>query len=491
MSLLLYNTLTKTKEEFRPLRAGEVTMYTCGPTVYSRPHIGNYASFLLADLLRRWLEVLGFTVKHVKNITDVGHLSADQEADAGGEDKMEKAARAENCDPLDVAQKYTEQYLDDERALNLLEPFARPRATETIRGMIDMIRSLMEKGRAYETEDGIYFAVERFPAYGALSGNTLANLGKLAQGVRVALKESKKHPADFALWKKCVGENAYHILRWSFPEGERLSGTGEDPTAGFPGWHIECSVMSTNLLGVEFDIHTGGEDLIFPHHECEIAQSQSASGKLPARYWVHRRFVDLDEQKMSKAKGNILNLPHIVERGFSPLDLRYLLLSAHYRSHSQFTWKALEDARKARLRVGEWMGERGDLDGLDGLEDCEGLEGGVGEFVRAMNDDLNTPAALAAVFELMAASRRLKSACRIPKTFFCLLEHTFGCFVEDAVAIPVEIHKLSDEREEARRAGDYQRADRLRSEALNQGYVIEDLPDGPSILPKERRPACR
>src|SRR3989344_3497973 len=279
MNLVLFNTLTKAKEKFSPLEERRAKIYTCGPTVYSRPHIGNYASFLMADLLCRWLEVLGLQVTHVKNITDVGHLVADSSADASGEDKIERRAREEKSDPLLIAKKYADEYLEDEYALAMREPEYRPRATETIKEMIVIIQKLLENDHASAPADGIYFSVQSFPEYGKLSGNTLANLGKLAEGVRVELTETKRHPADFALWKKCVGANEIHILRWNFLSGERMSGAGEDSSAGFPGWHIECSAMSTKFLGDNIDIHTGGEDNIFPHHECEIAQSECAFGK--------------------------------------------------------------------------------------------------------------------------------------------------------------------------------------------------------------------
>ena len=516
MLLKLFNTLTKKKEEFNPIEEGRVKFYTCGPTVYDRPHIGNYASFLMADLLRRWLEVIGFKIVHVKNITDVGHLTADQNADAGGEDKVEKKAREEKVDPLEIAKRYTEQYLEDEKALNMIEPEHRPLATETIPEMISIVKNLVEKGNAYETEDGIYFSVESFEGYGKLSGNTLANLGKLETGVRVEMKESKKHPADFALWKKCAGENSDHVLRWSYPEGKRVSGVGEDSSAGFPGWHIECSAMSTKFLGEEIDIHTGGEDNIFPHHECEIAQSECAYGKPFVRYWLHKRRVNFGDpsinsgrvEKMSKSLGNVLNLSDIVEKGFSALDLRYLFLSSHYRSHTQFTWKGLEDARKARLRVVEWMADAAKTpDGVEtpdsakpgrasppeenASENPKGIKGFSQKFVNAMNDDLNTPEALAVVFDAMAWSRNQQELSNEERgeisEFAEMIEKTFGCFRSESFDIPAEIKKIVEEREEVRRAGDYQRSDKLRDEAKAKGFVIEDLPDGPKILPIERR----
>ena len=469
-------------------------MYTCGPTVYGRPHIGNYSSFLIADLLRRWLEVEKFEVLHVKNITDVGHLVADQDA---GEDKIEAQARKEKAekagkaekaeklqaqDVIGIARKYEAEYLEDENALNMLEPFARPRASETIPEMIAIIQALMKKDHAYETADGVYFAVSSFPGYGKLSGNTLANLGKLDSGVRIALKDSKKHPADFALWKKRIGEHASHILHWDSPWGD-----------GFPGWHIECSAMSTKYLGEQIDIHTGGEDNIFPHHECEIAQSEGANGKQFVRYWIHKRRVNFASEKMSKSLGNVLTLPEIVEKGFHPLDLRYFLLSGHYRSHTQFTWKGLEDARKARLKILEWM------DGGTGgaalraaqsqsVENQEAIEAKafVERFRAAMNDDLNTPEALAVIFEAMTWSRGVGVTPALQE-FISVVQKTFGCFESEVVTVPDEVQKLAQEREKARASGEYEKSDALRKDILERGFVLEDHKDGPKIVPKGRR----
>jgi len=517
MSLHLFNTLSKKEEEFVPLEKGKVKMYTCGPTVYGRPHIGNHSSFLMADLLRRWLEVSGYKVTHAKNITDVGHLVADANADAGGEDKVERQAKAENVDPLTIAKKYTEQYLEDEAALNMIEPEFRPKATETIAEMIAIIQKLIEKGGAYETEDGIYFSVWSFTDYGKLSGNTLDKLGKLQpsprfaelrpasqpsprlrpageEGVRVELKESKKHPADFALWKKCVGENAEHILRWSFPSGERVTTEGEDHEAGFPGWHIECSAMSQKHLGDQLDIHTGGEDNIFPHHECEIAQSEGASlaGKPFVKYWLHKRRVNFASEKMSKSLGNVLSLPDIIERGFSALDLRYFFLSSHYRSHTQFTWKGLEDAKKARVKIVEWIEECGtsvsDVQAGTGDFDIQKFQE---RFTDAMNNDLNTPEALAVVFDCMAWSRQEVSGIRYQVSelhkFVEMVEKTFGCFQSESVEVPDDIQKLVDDRETARKAGDYATSDKLRDEVQKRGFVLEDLPKGVKVVPEGRR----
>lgn len=445
-------------------------MYTCGPTVYGRPHIGNYSSFLMADLLRRWLEVSGYEVTHVKNITDVGHLTGDDVADAEGADKIERQAKEERKEGvvgveevMAIVKKYSDQYLDDEKAMNFREPEHRPLATETIPEMITMTKTLIERGHAYETEDGVYFDVTSFPEYGKLSGNTLENL---STGSRIEVDEKKKHPADFALWKKCVGENEHHILRWESPWGE-----------GFPGWHIECSCMSEKLLGSPFDIHTGGEDLIFPHHECEIAQSQgSGNGKPHVNYWVHKRFIDLGDKKMSKSLGNVLSIPDIQEMGYSPLDLRYYLLAVHYRTQLKFSEKGLEDAKKARKRIMEWMEEVNQAESSD-----EEVDKWKEKFAAAMDSDLNTPEALATVFDLMAWSRNENKlgGC---KDLVEMIAGTFGCFdLEEAEEIPVEVLELLNKREEARLKKDFEASDRLRDEIAGLGYEVRDASEGQKV----------
>lgn len=470
MPLHLYNTYDKREQEFVPLRKGKVTMYTCGPTVYGRPHIGNYSSFLMADLLRRWLEVSGYNVTHVKNITDVGHLVADQDE---GEDKVQREAEKEKVDPLTIAKKYTEMYLEDEKALNMVEPEHRPRATEYVQQMIDITKILVEKGNAYETEDGVYFAVETFPNYGKLSGNTL---DKLSAGARISVDEAKKHPADFALWKKCVGKNAHHVLRWSSPWGD-----------GFPGWHIECSAMSSALLGKEIDLHTGGEDNIFPHHECEIAQSECSSGTHPfVRTWLHKRRIDLAGEKMSKSIGNVLTIPDIVAKGFSALDIRYYFLSVHYRTNLKFSFAGLESARKVRLKVVEWM-ETFSAESANAVPHPNGASDSViadaaKEFARAMNSDLNTPGALAPVFTLMNHYYALrtkktplyKEDVRALEEFLETVRRTFGCFESVSSDIPAEVTALLTKREQARAAKDFKESDRLRDAIKDLGYEVRD-----------------
>lgn len=484
VKLRLYNTLSKREEEFIPLTPGTVLMYSCGPTVYGRPHVGNYSSYLMADLLRRWLEVSGYDVIHAKNITDVGHLQHDADQ---GDDKIEKQAKKEKLDPLEIARKYESQFLEDERALNILEPFARPRATETVPEMLVMIRALMEKGFAYEITDGIYFSVEKFRTYGALSGNTLANLDA---GARIEEREGKHSSADFALWKKCVGENAPHLLRWKYETGERVFTEGEDASAGFPGWHIECSAMSRKFLADQIDIHTGGEDNIFPHHECERAQSEASSGITPfVRYWVHRRWIQMGEEKMSKSLGNVLSLPDVVAKGFSPLDLRYYLLSVHYRTNLKFTEKGLEDAKKARRGIMEWMEEveRTILRVKSGTlvlpEGASSARGATAMFHEAMNDDLNTSAALAVLHKAMNAYRGFLSMQQVVDTenLISVARKTFGCFEPEELDLPADVLMLLTQRDEARKAKDFHRSDELRDEILRKGFDVKDTPQGQKI----------
>ena len=481
MSLVLYNTYSKKEEVFTPLEGNMVKMYTCGPTVYGRPHVGNYSSFLMADLLRRWLEVgHGFHVTHVKNITDVGHLVADRD---DGEDKIEKQARSESVDPLSIARKYTEQYLEDEKALNFLEPSSRPKATEYVLQMIEIIQELIKNGNAYETSDGIYFAVETFPEYGKLSGNTL---DKLDAGARVGVDEKKRHPADFALWKKTVGGNARHLLRWSFPEGVRIDGEGENPNAGFPGWHIECSAMARKLLGSTFDIHTGGEDNIFPHHECEIAQSECTGSKPFVRYWLHKRRIDLGAEKMSKSLGNVLTLPDIVEKGYSPQDLRYYLLSVHYRTNLKFTWKGMDDARKARTKIVEWMSEiENSAASAQGSTDATVVDVALKSFRDVMNADLNTSAALAVLFDTMSDFRTagsLHADVLVKYRELALLAaKTFGCFEKEAEEIPAEVTTLVVQRADARAQKNFAESDRLRDAIAALGYTVKDTAEGQQV----------
>lgn len=496
--LTLYNTFTNSEQEFTPINPQNVTVYTCGPTVYGRPHIGNYSSFLMADLLVRLLEQIGYKVTHVKNITDVGHLVADATADASGEDKIEKQAKAEAVDPLTIAKKYTDQYLADEQSLQFREPEHRPRATEYVQQMLEITKTLIQKGHVYETDDGYYFEVQKFKEYGMLSGNTL---DAVESGARVAVDANKRHPADFAVWKKCVAENSHHMLRWSFATGERVEGDTEDATAGFPGWHIECSAMSSSLLGNHIDIHTGGEDNIFPHHECEIAQSECAFGGKFAKYWLHRRRINLGDQKMSKSLGNIVTLDTITDWGFTPLDLRYYLLTVHYRTQLKFTQEGLEAASVARRKIAEWI-ERG---GGNGFAQAMKADGSFPEkqkmdpkminkcrldLVNALSDDLNTPGALGVLFSFINDTWNCDSALGFDEISFefeklsSLLHSVFACFdleEKTVISIPLEVQALLDQRAAARANKDFAESDRLRDEIAKLDFSVKDTADGQVI----------
>ena len=466
-----------------------VTMYTCGPTVYGRPHIGNYSSFLMADLLRRWLEAgHGWKVVHAKNITDVGHLVRDRDE---GEDKIEKQAREEfgavnHETVINVARSYEAQYLEDEKTLNMIEPEHRPRATAYIDQMKEMIEELLEKGIAYTTSDGIYFDVSQFSHYGHLSGNTLENL---SVGVRIDVNEEKKHPADFALWKFCVGPNEHHALRWPSPVVKndvtpparpKPDGEGGSTVEGFPGWHIECSAMSRALLGDTIDLHTGGEDNIFPHHECEIAQSESVTGKTPfVRFWLHKRRIDLEGEKMSKSLGNVLSIPDIVAKGYDAQDIRYYLLSVHYRTNLKFSWKGMDDAKIARKKITEWISDVNGDHEVDKNSSVAIAEKYQREFSDAMNADMNTSAALGSVFSAMADFRKNKPFSKDEykrwKEYVQLVQKTFGCFEQSAeVSVPENIQSLVDERARARVEKNFAESDRLRDAIAELGYEVRD-----------------
>ncbi|MDF2378765.1 MAG: cysteine--tRNA ligase [Candidatus Gracilibacteria bacterium] len=478
----LYNTLTNQLEEFKPLNPPEVLMYNCGPTVYNFAHIGNLSSYLMADLLRRYMEYKGFKVKQVMNITDVGHLVSDSDT---GEDKMEKAAREQQLDPLDVARKYEETFHTDRKKLNILDAHHYPRATEMISEQLDTVKKLMGKGFAYETSDGYYFDVQQFPEYGKLSNNKLDDL---KAGERVDVNTEKKHPADFALWKKCVGENKNHILRWSFETGEKMTGTEENGSVGFPGWHIECSAMASSLLGKTIDIHTGGEDNIFPHHDCEIAQSRAITGEdIFAKYWVHKRHIFVDGEKMSKSKGNFFTMTDIEEKGYSPLAYRYLILSIHYRQNTNFTFKGLDDAVKNIERLQNFLvatqnaSDNGPEVAIQKFRE---------DFETSLDDDLNTSGALGAVFELvkegnkaLAESGGIKNRLDV-LNFLRDFDQIFAVLswdLEEELDPQVEI--WMKKRDQARAEKDFEKADEIRDKLKEEGIEIMDK-DGKTVWKK-------
>ncbi len=482
MSLKLYNTLTHAKESFEPLETGKVRMYNCGPTVYSYAHIGNFASFLMADLLRRYLEYADYEVLQVMNITDVGHLTEDDLADAQGEDKLEKAARESNKGPEEIARFFEEAFHEDRKALNVRAAHEFPRATEHIPEMIEIIEELLETGLAYESGGQIYFSIDKFPKYGILSGNTT---DELLAGHRVERDPLKRSPLDFTLWKK----DPKHLMQWDSPWGR-----------GFPGWHIECSAMSRKYLGEVFDIHTGGEDNIFPHHECEIAQSSGGSERIFAIYWLHRRHILVENKKMSKSSGNFFTIRDLIEKGYSGLEVRYVLLSAHYRSSFNFSFDGLAAARESLRYLREF---RVNMQGLPAREAPEGelralrdMAGGADQrFRESLDDDLNMSGALAQVHGFVKAAYKIarsRAAGQLAVERLNDWDRVLGVLdyeAEGAAAAAgasadapelsdAEIEALVQKRTGARAAKDFAESDRLRDLLLEHGVVLKDSPDG-------------
>ena len=489
MPIQFYNTLTKKKEVFEPLDAsGRVRMYNCGPTVYSYTHIGNFASFLLADLIRRYLEYAGHEVVQIMNITDVGHLTDDDQADAQGEDKLEKKAREENRTAWDIAKEYEEAFHEDAEKLNLLKAHEYPRATDHVDEMIEIIQELEAKGIAYESNGQMYFEIAKFPQYGVLSGNTTE---QLMSGKRVEEDPNKRSPLDFCLWKK----DEKHQMLWDSPWGR-----------GFPGWHIECSAMSRKYLGDIFDIHTGGEDNIFPHHECEIAQSSGGENRICSRFWVHRRHILVDGKKMSKSLGNFFTVRDLFERGYCGAEIRYALVASKYRDQYNFSFEDVEGKCKSLERVREFLRrmqelpEGGNDDGE--TEDVAAVTGRAKEadekFRRAMDDDLNVSGALAELFGFMRDAGKLAQSAAAGQaavdqvmawdTVLGFIEHSLrpaphglgpldgGDATDDPEA--ANIDAMVKARDEARAAKDFAEADRLRDELQAMGIVLEDSPDG-------------
>ena len=467
--LKLYNTLTKQKEEFKPLHKGKVSIYTCGPTVYDYIHIGNLRSFTTADILRRYLEYSGYEVRHIKNITDVGHLTQDDIAQADtGEDKIQKKAIAEKKTPEEIARFYTDAFHRDEDAMNILRAHFFPKATAHVPQMIKTIETLIKKGYAYEKNGNVFFDVTSFKDYGKLSGNTLT---ELKVGARLEEHPDKKNPWDFALWLKARPD---HLLQWDSPWSR-----------GYPGWHIECSAMATEYLGDTLDIHTGGEDNIFPHHEAEIAQSECFSGKKFVNFWVHTRHLLVEGEKMSKSKGNFYTPQDIRKKGFDPMHLRLLYLSSHYRRNLDFSWKAMEQARANFERIKDFFQKvRGMLsDKSPTLVKKNFCEKHISMFENAMDDDLNTPLALSALYDMITHVNKKISSGEVNAektakilTTFEKMNKVFGLkFQKKETKIPENIKELADERLEARKNKDFQKADELRKEIEKLGYIIEDL----------------
>jgi len=466
MPLEVFDSLAKEKRPFVPREPGVVRMYNCGPTVYGRVHVGNLRSFLFADTLRRWLEVSGYEVRQVMNITDVGHLLDDAEE---GEDKLEAQARKEQKDPWEISRHYTELFLKDVRALGCKEPLARPKASEHIAEMLAIIDGLLRDGYAYETHGNVYFEVARFPRYGRLSGNSVQ---ELEAGARIEVRDEKRHPADFALWKS----DPKHLMKW-------VSRFGPD---GFPGWHIECSAMARKHLGDELDLHTGGEDNVFPHHECEIAQSEAFTGKPFARYWMHAKFLQVDGGKMSKRLGNVWNLDDVVARGFTPRALRFALIRGHYRGPLNFTWGILEEAQSALAKLADLVARVREARARPGsTEEARVGAAAVSEarmrFDAGMDDDLNVPQALAALFELRSAVLEAGLGREAAADAWAFLERaqaTLGV-LELEESADVRLDELLARYTEARARKDWATSDGIRAEIKALGFALMDTPQGP------------
>ena len=464
----LYSTLTRQKEEFVPSTRGEVRMYTCGPTVYRYAHIGNLRTYLMADWLRRTLMHLGFNVRHVKNITDVGHMR--QEMLEQGEDKIIAAALAEGKTPQEIAAFYTEAFWRDEAKLNILPATVFPKATEHVPEMIALNQALAEKGYAYEVDGNLYFSVGRFPGYGRLSGN----LGDdLLEGVRAEADPNKRDPRDFTLWKAA---EPGRMMKWDSPWGE-----------GFPGWHIECSAMSIKHLGPHIDIHTGGVDNIFPHHEGEIAQSEAVYGGPFVRYWVHGQHLLVNGVKMAKSAGNAYTVDDLERLGFEPLAFRYLCLTVHYRRRMNFTFPALRAAQRAldRLReIARWWHHS--ATGSSPPREAESMWRQ--RFWDAVEDDLGLPEALAIVWQMVHTDELEPDAkLRLLAEFDAVLGLDIMKSARAPLAAPTDVTRLVEERERFRQLGRYAEADALRRQVGLAGYTIGDTSQGPWL--RRLRPA--
>lgn len=461
--LKIFNTLTRTKETFLPLEDNQVTFYQCGPTVYWTQHLGNMRAMLNADFTIRSLRYLGFHVKFVRNYTDVGHMSSDEDT---GEDKLEKGAKREHLTPQEVANKYILGFEKDLSALNILPATYKPRATEHIKEVIAMVQTLLDKGYAYATPLAIYFDVSKAKDYSRLSKQDqekkITNAGK-----GEVSDPNKKNPHDFALWFFKAGTHKEAMQFWPSPFVSPEVKNGE----GFPGWHIECSVMSKKYLGETIDIHMGGIEHIPVHHTNEIAQSEAANGKKFVDYWIHNEHLLVDDAKMAKSTGTGFTLQEIIEKGYDPLAFRYFVLGAHYRSKLNFTWPALKSAQKALDNLYAFTAELGEPGG--GCAEFEAL------FEEAISDDFNTPQALAIIWNMLKSNNSDAAKKGSLLKFDSILG--FNLAEIKPVIIPGDIKKLAEQREILRQQKKWAEADELRKKITAQGFQIDDTPAGPVI----------
>lgn len=463
--LRIYNTLTRKLEAFSPMKKKQVRMYACGPTVYWFAHIGNMRAFLFVDVLRRALMYNGFEVKFIMNITDVGHLTDDADE---GEDKMIVAMRREGKTAYEIAEFYTQAFFDDIKKLNIFPADEYPKATDHIQEQIEMIKEIERNGFVYTTSDGVYFDTAKLPSYGVLSGQRAE---EKQAGARVDMKE-KRNATDFALWKFSQ-DDSKREMEWDSPWGK-----------GFPGWHIECSAMSKKYLGFPFDIHTGGVDHIAVHHENEIAQSIGCCGVQEARFWMHSEFLNIDGGKMSKSLGNLYTLSDLEQKGVDPISFRYFVLGAHYRTRLNFTWEALQSAQHALFRlqdtVREWVFETGSQNASKaGFRDYEAT------FLEAINDDLNTPQAIAVVWQMVedAAVPIEQKAVSILK-FDRVLGFGLEAYVGKPLEISEEVQELIQKRDETRAQKDWSASDMLRAQIEQRGFLVDDTPSGTKVKQK-------
>jgi len=465
MDLFFYNTLTGKKEKFIPINKNEVKMYSCGPTVYSYAHIGNFRTYIFVDSLRRTLEYNGYKMKHVMNITDVGHLTSDADT---GEDKMEKAAKKEGKDPYEIAKFYANAFMNDMGKLNIEKPEIITKATDNIPQMIEMVEEIIKNGYGYETSKGIYFDVSKLDEYPVLSNNSVE--GQQA-GARVEVDKEKRNPFDFALWIKAP-EN--HIMKWDSPWGK-----------SYPGWHIECSAMGRRFLEENFDIHTGGVDHIPVHHENEIAQCKGAFGHNPANFWMHCEFLLVDGGKMSKSLGNIYTISELKEKGIEPLAYKLFCFSSHYRNKLNFTFDGVKASNIALNRIRK--GYLTHLNGNDSIEEKE-IEEYENRFHNAINDDLNIPLAIGVLWDVIKNEKKSKELAdlilRFDKVFGLDLANSEKYLQElneneeDMSVIPEQVLQFANERKIARENKDFQKADLLRKKIEESGYQIKDIAGG-------------
>ena len=484
MGLKLYNSLTRRLGEFKPAKKGKVGIYVCGPTVYGHAHLGHAKSYVSFDVLVRYLRYLGYSVTYVQNITDVGHLTDDADQ---GEDKIAEAAKKEKMHPMELAEFYTRSYFEDMDKLNCVRPDISPRASGHIIEQIELVKTLLDKGYAYEANGSVYFDVSKFKDYGKLSGR---NTDDMLAGARVEVSPDKKTPVDFALWKKA---DTNHIMQWPSPWGP-----------GFPGWHLECSVMSTKYLGQPFDIHGGGIENQFPHHECEIAQSEAANGVQFARYWIHNNMVTVNSQKMGKSLNNFITLKQAfsgaherLTKSYDPLAIRQLILNSHYRSPLDFSDAALFAAQsgyekitatviRVRQRLDTAAEAEADKETIEQLKQLKE------KFEAAMNDDLNTSVALSVLFELVRLTNKLLEEDKTTREILKAVDDLFSQLGGDVLGIVKEQYPAAaagaktvdglmgiviEQRNDARKRRDYAAADALRDKLEKMGIVLKDKPD--------------